>query len=176
MKHNLFSARGLPEFPDSEWVKIIQGKAIDLDIIISSIHSTVMDNCTTESFGEFEFWFGHSKPTKHIRNHRDWLIAYGTFQHVMWFIYLHREAELIWYREYITAYFASSDPAGQGWVINLNKAIQRWSGLVNNVSLDQFKKFRFLEVWHIFGKATGDQSGSQNQWGGGSGWWSKDAC
>lgn len=55
MKHNLFSARGLPEFPDSEWVKIIQGKAIDLDIIISSIHSTVMDNCTTGSFGEFEF-------------------------------------------------------------------------------------------------------------------------
>ena len=31
-------------------------------------------------------------------------------------------------------------------------------------------------MWHIFGKATGDQSGSQNQWGGGSGWWSKDAC
>ena len=55
MKRNLFSARGLPEFPDSEWVKIIQGKAIDLDVIISSIHSTVMDNCTTESFGEFEF-------------------------------------------------------------------------------------------------------------------------
>ena len=53
--------------------------------------------------------------------------------------YLHREAELIWYREYITAYFASSDPAGQGWVLNLNKAIQRWSRLVNNVSLDQFK-------------------------------------
>ena len=43
-KHNLFSVRGLPEFPDSEWVKVLQGKAVDLDIIISAIHLTVTDN------------------------------------------------------------------------------------------------------------------------------------
>ena len=44
MKHNLFSVRGLPEFLDSEWVKVLQGKAVDLDVIISAIHSTVTDN------------------------------------------------------------------------------------------------------------------------------------
>ena len=95
MKHNLFSARGLPEFPDSKWVKVLQGKAIDLDIIISVIHSTVTNNQVTETFGNFEFCFGHSKLTKTIRNHRDWLIAYSMFQCVMWFIYPHRESELI---------------------------------------------------------------------------------
>ena len=45
-KHNLFSARGLPE---SEWVKVLQGKAVDLNIIISVIHSTVTDNRVTET-------------------------------------------------------------------------------------------------------------------------------
>ena len=70
-KHNLFSARGLPAFLDSEWVKVLQGKAVDLNIIISVIHSIITDNQATETFGDFEFQFGHSKPTKTVRNHGD---------------------------------------------------------------------------------------------------------
>ena len=95
MEHNLFSARGLPEFPDSEWVKVLQGKVVDLNVIISGIHSTITDNWVTETFRDIEFCFRHSKPTKTIRNHGDWLIAYSMFQHTMLFIYPHRESELI---------------------------------------------------------------------------------
>ena len=58
-----------------------------------------------------------------------------------------------------------------------------WTGSVNNMLLDQFKKFRFLEVWHIFSKAAGDQGAQRNQWGSSTGqcggvstWWSKDLC
>ena len=183
MKHNLFSARGLQEFPDSEWVKVLQGKAVDLNVIISVIHSTVTDNQATETFRDFKFRFGHSKPTKTVRNHGDWLVAYSTFQCAMLFIYPHRESELIQYSEYITAYFASANAEGQNRVLNLNKAIQCWSGSVNNMLLDQFKKFRFLEVWHVFSKAAGDQSaqGSQQgltagQRGGAPAWQSKGLC
>ena len=158
MKHNLLSARGLPEFPDSKWVKVLQGKVVDLNIIISVIHLTVTDNRATQTFRDFEFRFGHLKPTKTVRNHRDWLIAYSMFQRMMWFIYPHRESELIQYSEYITTYFASADAGGQNHVLNLDKAICRWSGSVNNMSLDQFEKFRFLEVQHVFSKAAGDQS------------------
>ena len=182
-KHNLFSVRGLPEFPDSEWVKVLQGKAVDLDIIISAIHLTVTDNWATETFRDFEFQFGHLKPTKTVRNHRDWLIAYSVFQGAMQFIYPHRESELIWYSEYVTADFASANAGGQNQVLNLNKAIWCWSGSVNNVPLDQFEKFRFLEVCHLFSKAAGDQSaqGSQQgltagQHGGAPTWQSKDLC
>ena len=181
--HNLFSARGLPEFLDSEWVKVLQGKVVDLDIIISVIHSIITDNQATETFGDFEFQFGHLKPTKTVRNHGDWLIVYSAFQHTMWFIYPHRESELIRYSEYITAYFVSTNAGGQNQVLNLNKAIWCWSGSVNNMLLDQFEKFRFLEVWHIFSKAAGDQGAQGNQWGSSAGqcggvsaWWSKDPC
>ena len=69
--------RALPEFPDSEWVKVLQGKAVDLDVIISVIHSTITDNRATESFGDFELQFGHLKPTKMVKTHGDWPIAYG---------------------------------------------------------------------------------------------------
>ena len=44
MKHNLFSVRGLPEFLDSKWVKVLQEKVVDLDVIISVIHLTITDN------------------------------------------------------------------------------------------------------------------------------------
>ena len=91
-----------------------------------------------------------------VKNHRDWLITYSTFQCVMWFVYPHREGELIYYREYIMVYFASSDAARQGRVLNLNKVIRWWSGSVNNISLNQCENFRFLEVQHIFSKAAGD--------------------
>ena len=182
-KHNLFSARGLPEFPDSKWVKVLQGKAVDLDVIISRICSTVTDNWATETYEEFKFHFGHLKPTKTVRNHRDWLIAYSVFQHAMHFIYLYRESELIWYGEYITAYFMPANTGGQIYILNLDKVIHCWSGSVNNVSLDQFEIFRFLEVQHIFSKVAGDQSSPENQqgalagqWGGGLAWWSKDLC
>ena len=63
------------------------------------------------------------KPTKTVRNHRDWLIAYSVFQGAMQFIYPHRESELIQYSEYVTADFASADAGGQNQVLNLNKAI-----------------------------------------------------
>ena len=122
-KYNLFSAQGLPEFPDSEWVKVLQGKAVDLDVIISKIHSTVTDNQATESFGDFLLRFGHSKLIKMIKNHGNWLIAYSAFQLAMQFVYPHSAAKLIHYGEYITAYFASSDVARQGRVLNLDKVI-----------------------------------------------------
>ena len=86
-KHNLFSARGLPEFPDSKWVKVLQGKVVDLNVIISGIHSIVTNNWVIGTFRDFEFHFGHLKPIKIVRNHGDWLIAYSTFQCAMQFIY-----------------------------------------------------------------------------------------
>ena len=136
--------------------KLLQGKAFDLNVIISVIHSIITDDWATESFGDFELQFGHLKLTKMVKTHRDWLITYDTFQHVMQFVHPHREGELLCYREYVTAYFTSLDATRQGQALNLNKAIRQWSGSVNNVSLNQFKRFWFLEVWHVFSKAAGN--------------------
>ena len=84
----------------------------------------------------------------------------------MQFIFLHREGELIRYGEYITSYFTSSNANRQGQILNLDKAIRKWSGSVNNVSLDQFKKFRFLEVQYVYSKAASEQVRQESQRGG----------
>ena len=88
-KHNLFSMRGLPEFPNSEWTKVIQGKAINFDIILSGIHTIVTDNCAIETVGNFKLQFSHAKPTKLVKSHGDWLIMFSTFQWEMQFICPH---------------------------------------------------------------------------------------
>ena len=62
--------RGLPEFPDSEWVKVFQGKLVDFDVVFSEIHLTVSDNHATEMFGDFKLRFSHTKPAKLIKSHR----------------------------------------------------------------------------------------------------------
>ena len=89
MKHNLFCARGLPEFPDSEWTKVIQGKAVNFNVVILWIHSTVSDHRVTETFRDFEFQFGHTKPSKTVKNHGDWLIMFNSFQRAMQFVFPH---------------------------------------------------------------------------------------
>ena len=53
-------------------------------------------------------------------------------------------------------YFAFVDPGVHSRIINLNKLIHKWSGAVNSILLNKFKKFQFLEVQHVFSKAAGD--------------------
>ena len=59
------------------------------------------------------------------------------------------------YSEYILSYFSSVKPAGHTRVLNLDKSVRKWSGSVNNISLDKFAKFRFLEICH-YSKITGE--------------------
>ena len=147
-KHNLFSARG---FPDYEWTKVIQ---VDFNVILSCIHTTATDNWVIKTV---EFHFGHAKPTKLVKHHGDWLIAFSDFQWVVQFVYPHWEA---CYGEYISVYFAFVDPGVHSRIINLNKLIHKWSGAVNSILLNKFKKFQFLEIWHLYRKTAADVQGS----------------
>lgn len=93
-KHNLFSARGLPEFSDSEWIKVLQQKAVNLNVMLSRIHLTASDNWATEAFRDFEFQFGHTKLVKSVKSYGKWLIAFSAFQCAMWFVFLNQEGKL----------------------------------------------------------------------------------
>ena len=57
-------------------------------------------------------------------------------------------------------YFAFVDPGVHSRIINLNKLIHKWSGAVNSILLNKFKKFQFLEIWHLYRKTAADVQGS----------------
>ena len=53
-------------------------------------------------------------------------------------------------------------------MLNLNKSVRKWSGSVNNVLLDEFTKFRFLEIHHLYSKIAREAPSSGSQQGTGT--------
>ena len=145
-KWSLLNDEDVPEFPDSEWTNVLSGKAINLDVVFSGTLSTVTDNKTVETLGEFELLFGAAKPSKTVETHGDWVTAWGAASRAIKFAFPHRADELEAYREYITQYFAALHPKAHPAVFNLDRAIRKYVGSVRNCELHHVGQFRHFET------------------------------
>jgi hypothetical protein len=140
-KLKVLGAKRVPEFPDMEWNNVLAGKAINLNVVFTGMYSTATDNRTTENLSKLELHFGAAKPAKSVKTHRDWVIVWTIVLRATKFIFPHRERELKEYTEYILSYFASVQLSAHWKVFNLDKAIRKCVGSVNDVSLNEFSKF-----------------------------------
>ena len=143
-KQMVLGAKHVPEFPDSEWNNVLAGKAVNIDVIFSGMYSTIMDNRAIENIGDLELHLGAVKPAKTVDTHRDWVVAWRIVFKATHFIFPHRETELEEYNDYITSYFVSMHLSTHAKVLNLDRAIRKHIGSVNNVSLNEFSKFCYL--------------------------------
>jgi len=159
-KLKVLGAKRVPEFPDMEWNNVLSGKSVNLDVVFTGMYSTATDSRTIENLGELELHFGAAKPAKSVETHGDWIIAWRIAFRATRFIFPHREKELEDYTEYISSYFASVHPSAHWKVFELDKAIQKRVGSVNDVSLNEFSKFRYLETRYLHGHGT-SESGAQ---------------
>jgi hypothetical protein len=162
-KRMVLGAKRVPEFPDSEWNNVLAGKAVNLDVVFSGMYSTVTDNRAIENIGDLELHFGATKPAKTVETHGDWVVAWRIVFKATRFIFPHRETELEEYNDFITSYFASIHPTHHSKVLNLDRAIRKHVGSVNNVSLNDFNKFRYLETRHLQGHGAGESSTSSKE-------------
>jgi hypothetical protein len=140
-KLKVLGAKQVPEFPDMEWNNILAGKSVNLDVVFTGMYSTATDSRTIENLGELELHFGAAKPAKSVESHGDWVIAWRIAFRATKFIFPHREKELEEYTEYISSYFASLHSSAHWKVFELDKAIRKRVGSVNDVSLNEFSKF-----------------------------------
>lgn len=145
------------EFPDSEWNNILAGKAINLNIVFSGMYSTATNNRAVKNIGDLELHFRASKPAKAIKTHGDWIVAWQIAVKATRFVFPHRTDELE-YSDYITPYFASIEPHSHFKVINLDKAIRKKVGSVNNISLNELGNFCYLETCYLQGHGSGEDS------------------
>jgi len=122
------------------------------------MYSTVMDNQAIENTGDLELQFRTAKPAKAVKTHRDWVIAWRTVYKAMHSIFPHHEGKLDKYNNYITSYFASIHLSIHAKVLNLDKAMKKYVGLVNNVTLNEFSKFCYLKTHHLKGHGTSKSS------------------
>jgi len=158
VKCMVLGSKHVPEFPDSEWNNVLAGKAVNLDIVFLGMYSTVTDNRAIENIGNLKLYFRAAKPAKAVETHGDWVIAWRTVYKAMRFIFPHRKSELNEYNNYIMSYFASIHPSTHTKVLNLDKAIRKYVGSINNVSLNKFSKFCYRETRHLQGHGTGESS------------------
>ena len=140
-KLRVLSAKWVPEFPDMEWNNILAGKSVNLDAVFTRMYSTATDSRTIENLRELELHFGADKPAKSVETHGDWVIAWRIAFRATKFIFPHREKDLEEYTEYISSHFASLHSTAHWKVFELDKAIRKCVGSVNDVSLNKFNKF-----------------------------------
>ena len=180
-KLRVLGAKRVPEFPDMEWNNILSGKSVNLDVVFTGMFSPATDSRTVENLGDLELHFGAAKPAKSVSTHGDWVIAWRIVLRATKFIFPHRERELEEYTEYISSYFASIHPSSHWKVFNLDKAIRKRVGSVNDVSLNEFSKFRYLETRYLHGHGAGEsgepskQKASEKS-GAGTNWRQADPC
>jgi nucleoid DNA-binding protein len=141
-KWMVLSSKRVPKFPDSEWNNVLAGKVVNIDVVFSHMYSTITDNRAIKNIGNLKLHFGATKPAKTVETHGDWVIAWRSVFKATKFIFPHCEAELNEYHDYITSYFASIHSSAHPRVLNLNRAIRKQVGSVNNISLNEFGKFR----------------------------------
>jgi len=104
------------------------------------MYSTATDSRTIENLSKLELHFGAAKPAKSVETHGDWVITWRIAFHTTKFIFPHWEKELEDYTEYISSYFTSIHLSAHWKVFELDKAIRKQVGSVNNVSLNEFSK------------------------------------
>ncbi|KIY53521.1 hypothetical protein FISHEDRAFT_68868 [Fistulina hepatica ATCC 64428] len=83
----------MPQFPESQWTKLLSGATADFDQVLSSIYASANVQRTTEHIGGLEFSYTNTSPLKRVTNFGDWTIVFKSFAEAFTFIFPHRVDE-----------------------------------------------------------------------------------
>ncbi|KAL1657620.1 hypothetical protein GGF50DRAFT_121663, partial [Schizophyllum commune] len=127
----LLNNDGRPQYPESEWENMLNGRAINLDIVVSSEHSVEIDvNISEKSHGDYIFAWDRA------------VAAYEyTFEH--W------QDELRDYTRHILQLFKSFPEELHGRVISYDKAVHLSVAARRDMPLTNFSEFSDLHLQWI---------------------------
>ncbi|KAF8587374.1 hypothetical protein K439DRAFT_1250819, partial [Ramaria rubella] len=152
-KAELVGQRGCPEFLDSLWIDVLLDRFIDLDKIYTRAYLLNLEYKHTKKVGDVEIVLNTggsgSSPTKIIRTHGEWIIAFSSLKDAVLFTYPHRARELDNYQRFIIGQFAALQDTALQRVINLDRAIRLRVARSNVYLLTSFDKFNDLVTQHI---------------------------
>jgi hypothetical protein len=138
-----------PQFPESEWKNILAGRAVNLDHVLSSLFSVSQEVKHTEQVGDFEIALGSTSPSKMVKTHGDWNIAWDATIEATAFVLPHRRLELADYRRFIIQEFAANPPEAQPYIISYDSAIRVRVAQRRNLLLTDFDSFRDIQTHWI---------------------------
>ncbi|KJA20811.1 hypothetical protein HYPSUDRAFT_141512 [Hypholoma sublateritium FD-334 SS-4] len=135
-------ARGSPVgFPSSQWDRIFRGQALDLNVILTSIHRTSIDEETKGRFGDQEIRIVVSDTKRVVRTSIDWVSAWRRAADAYSFAFPHRAKEVTAYGDYIQGEFEAKVISSHHKVVSFDKAIRNFVGGGQQVLLTDDHKF-----------------------------------
>lgn len=128
------STPGCPSFPLSQWSLLLEGRAPDLEKVLSGHYSTTIDPKQTQSLGKgFEITL--SQPT--------------TTHKVKTFIMPWKEDELRGYKRYLSGFFVDVHYSLHSRIIDFDKACRLKIEGQKYLRFDSINEFRRLEITHL---------------------------
>ncbi|KAJ2936322.1 hypothetical protein H1R20_g770, partial [Candolleomyces eurysporus] len=134
-----------PGFPSSEWDNLLKGKAVNLDVVFSSVYHVRAVKENRGRLGEHEISFGHSEPSRKVLTYGDWTIAWNITVKAAAFLFPHRQQELADYGEFIQGKFSAHQTEAHWRVIQFDQSIRNKVGGGTKILLthyDQFNRHR----------------------------------
>ena len=128
-------------FPTSEWDNIIQGQAVNLDAVLSSLHHISTPKEKVGCMGHTEISLGRTEPAKKVQTSGEWTSAWNATIKATKFAFPHREQELREYGEYIDGHFSAKVPSAHRRIILYDSAIRNEVGGGQNALLTDTHRF-----------------------------------
>jgi hypothetical protein len=133
-------------FPESEWLAIIKGQAIDLNKVITGQFSVAHERQHAESIGDgIQLLFGSSTPTKTVSTQSEWITAWTKAAEATAFVFPHRRRELEVYRQYVMDLFTSSADFVHERIILLDRKLRNEAAGRRDLELSDCARFGHWE-------------------------------
>lgn len=144
-------ARTRVEFPESQWLRLLTNKAVDLDAVLTGIYSISPSTAHTESVGNIDLTFngGSSRSTRLIITQSDWTIAWMQTVQAGLTVFPHLSEQYRYWGLFILGKFAAVHESRHQRVINFEKAGRLLASRRADVGLDQAYHFSALETMHL---------------------------
>jgi hypothetical protein len=146
--------KGRPNLPNTQWKRLVRGQAIDLDAILTSHNSCVINDEERRELADgVEVIVHNGKPTqvKQVTTEGNWILTFRILRDAYTYIFPWRAEELREYEEFILKYYAAfPDSTSHDWIILYDRAVRnRIADGANRLELTDPTAFRDFESKYI---------------------------
>lgn len=143
--HSIRRSPGVPpNFPLSEWSNILNGRAVDLNAILGSLHLPQPVRETFGSVGGIPVRVPQVERSKSCKTSSDWGTAWRKTVQATTVAFPHRRDELDRYGQHIDTLFSSTTTATHSWIILYDEAVRAMVGGGESLSFDNHDSYQYL--------------------------------
>lgn len=141
-----------PEFPVSEWKRIVRGQAVNLDIVLSALncHQSREHEVKELADGLEVLWRdAPPAPIKEVKDTGTWILAFGAMAKAVVHVFPWRESELRQWESHILHQFTAVPESGHVYVVLYDKAARNRVAAANRIQLTDYYEFDDLRTQYL---------------------------